>query len=124
MKTFYTLILSLFLSSAFAQNEVVLDFTHLLGDQPFELNTAYPQSNGNDFIFNRCEFYISEISITHDGGMETLIEDTWLLVKPAEQASFSLGQHDINEVESISWSIGVSPDVNNGDRLFGEHAAR
>jgi hypothetical protein len=115
MKTLYTIFFCILFSSTYSQNEIFVDFTHLLGDQTFALNTEQAQGNGLNFTFSRCEFYLSGISITHDGGQVTPIEDTWLLVRPAEQSSFSLGMHDITDVEAISWKVGVGQDMNHED---------
>lgn len=122
MKTLYPLLLCLLVSSAYSQNEIIIDFTHLMDEQSFQLETEHPQNNtsGNNFTFNRCEFYLADFSITHDGGQVTDIQDTWLLVRPAEQSSFSLGTHNITDVESISWSLGIGQDVNHEDPTLWE----
>ena len=68
MKQFFTLLFlgaSLFASS---QNEIIIDFTHMMGDQPFAIDVEGTQTNGNPYTFTRCEFYLSQISIVHDGG--------------------------------------------------------
>lgn len=111
--------LSLFLiamsfGSVQAQNEVSLDIQHMLGDQAFAFFQDAEQSS---FIFelDRLQYYISDIAITHDGGTQTDIEDVWLLINSSSDDSHSLGSWDINEVESISFHIGVGPDVNNED---------
>ncbi|MGB1032396.1 MAG: MbnP family protein, partial [Flavobacteriales bacterium] len=115
MKTLYTLLFCVLFGTVYSQNEIFIDFNHLLGDQSFALDTEQAQGNGMNFTFSRCEFYLSGISITHDGGQVTPIEDTWLLVRPAEQSSFSLGTHDITDVEAISWKVGVDQDMNHED---------
>ena len=115
MKTLYTLLFCVLFGTAYTQNEIFIDFNHLLGDQNFALDTEQAQGNGMNFTFSRCEFYLSGISITHDGGQVTPIEDTWLLVRPAEQSIFSLGTHDITDVEAISWKTGVDQDMNHED---------
>ena len=95
-----------------AQNEIMLDLNYLWGGEPFVLGNTFIQTNGNDIQIDRCEFYISQISITHDNGEITEINDTWILSNPNE-ASFSLGTHDINTVSAITFSVGVEQPVNN-----------
>jgi hypothetical protein len=97
-----------------AQNNVSLNIEHVLGDASFAFGQDADQG---DYIFdvNRLQYYISDISITHDGGNNTTITDTWLLVDASENTPFDLGNHDITTVEAITFYVGVGPDVNHDD---------
>ena len=61
------------------------------------------------------EYYISQIALTHDGGQETLIEEYWILANAARFLKANLGLHPINEIEGISFYIGVEESFNHED---------
>lgn len=105
----------IFSSSSFAQNNVQFKINHKLGNASFAMETPAKNNLDHDFEVTRLEYYISEISITHDGGMETTVEDLWILVDAEESTQIDLGDHDINMVEKVSFSTGVDPDHNHLD---------
>jgi len=67
---------------------------------------------GHQFKLTRLEYYISGISITHDGGMETKVSDTYILAKANQTNSVLLGNLDVTNIESINFSIGVDQPPN------------
>ena len=99
----------------YGKSEVKLKLNHLLDGQAFALNTQSKNDLGNAFNLKRMEYYISEISITHDGGKITKAEDVYILVNAATNDEYSLGEMDVTTVEGIQMSIGVDPGVNNAD---------
>jgi len=98
-----------------AQNDIKLTLNHKLGDADFALNQAAKNNLNHDFEVSRLEYYISEISLFHDGGIETLIEDLWILVNASNETEVNLGEYDITELEQIRMHIGVDPDHNHLD---------
>jgi hypothetical protein len=116
MKFIYSALLICMMAtlSVTGQNSVQINIDHLLGGSEFALNVETPQ-NGYTFDISRLEYYISDIFITHDGGTITDIEDVWLLVNANESGLFNLGTWSIDNVEAISFYIGVGPDVNHDD---------
>lgn len=105
----------MFSMSSYAQNNVQFKINHKLGDADFAMETGAKNNIDHDFEVTRLEYYISEISITHDGGTETTIEDLWILVDANEATQVDLGDHDISTVEKVSFSTGVDPDHNHLD---------
>jgi len=101
--------------NVFAQKDVKLKINHNLGTSAFAFNTEAQNDLGHQFKLTRLEYYISGISITHDGGMETKVPDTYILAKANQSNSVLLGNLDVTNIESINFSIGVDPGVNNGD---------
>jgi Secretion system C-terminal sorting domain len=99
----------------FAQNNIQLHIHHKLGTADFALNTPAKNNKDNDFKLTRLEYYLSEISLLHDGGTETTIEDLWVLVNANETTSIDLGDHNITNVEAIRFHVGVDPDHNHED---------
>lgn len=98
-----------------AQNQVQLLINHKLGDADFSFDTNAKNNLNNDFEIFRLEYYISEITIIHDGGNETKINDVWVLANASRNTGVDLGSHNINQVEMIKFSLGVDPAHNHLD---------
>ncbi len=97
------------------QNQINLSINHKVDTEELEFNQEFTLSDDNKATLFRVEYYVSQISITHDGGQTTDIEDTWLLVNSFSPELYDLGEHDINSVESVSFYIGVETPENNDD---------
>jgi len=110
---FQILLFSTFLS--WSQNSVQLNINHKLGANNFSLSTGAENNIRHDFEITRLEYYVSEISIIHDGGQETLIPDLWLLVDASVLTQVDLGNHNITSIEKVIFNIGVDPDHNHLD---------
>lgn len=101
--------------SSIAQTTVQLNIHHKLGEAAFALETPATNNLDNDYKVTRLEYYISEISLIHDGGLQTPIEDLWILVDASEQTQVDLGDYNITSLEAIELHIGVDPDHNHLD---------
>lgn len=117
MKKFilFVLLIGAFSVQSNAQNNVILTINHKLGDADFVMNQAAKNNMDHDFKITRLEYYISEISLIHDGGNETQIEDLWVLANASSMTEVELGEYDITSVEKIKLHIGVDPDHNHLD---------
>lgn len=98
-----------------AQTPVELHITHKLSGNAFAYNMAAQNNLGNEFNVTRLEYYISKISITHDGGMVTDVPDHYILVDGGQDVMEGLGSYNITNVESVSFYIGVDTPVNHDD---------
>jgi hypothetical protein len=111
-----SLVATLMLSvSIFAQNTLKLNINHKLGTSAFAMNTAAQNNLSNDFKVTRLHYYISEISITHDGGTETMIPSVWVLVNASGATQIDLGSQTITSVEAVNFHIGVDGSHNHLD---------
>lgn len=112
-KVLLTLLLSIaFMAISFAQTEVTLNINHKLGLADFAIDMTAQNNLNHDFNVQRLQYYISEIKIVHDGGIETLIEDVHILADAEKTLSKNLGSYNITNVEGVKFSIGVD-EVNN-----------
>lgn len=109
------LITVLTVASAYAQTAVKLKINHKLKDQAFAMSQASSNDLGQQFNVTRLQYYISGLSIVHDGGQVADAFDVYLLVDAGNNVTFDLGNHTIDSVEAINFSIGVDPGVNNED---------
>lgn len=112
--TLFLLILSLH-SYVFGQTEITLSIQHTQGTAAFELGKTSTNNLNHQYKTDRLEYYISEISLIHDNGTETQIEDLYLLVDASETTSVSLGNFDVTNLEKVQFHIGVDSINNHGD---------
>ncbi|MBO6515101.1 MAG: T9SS type A sorting domain-containing protein [Bacteroidia bacterium] len=116
MKHVITLSLALSVAlSSIAQKNVKFKIDHKLKDQAFSFNQESINSLGNKFNVKRLEYYISEISLVHDGGKTSDASDVYMLVNAGYETEVDLGQFNITNLEAINFSVGVDPGVNNAD---------
>ncbi|MFN8281257.1 MAG: MbnP family protein [Saprospiraceae bacterium] len=115
--TLFVIQFLLFSYLASAQQEILLSIVPRLGNQQFALDAQVTHPGGTyPMKFTRFEYYISEIKITHDGGIVTPCNGLYLLVRPNTDSIFNLGQlPDVQKIEAITFSIGVPEDVNHLD---------
>lgn len=111
----YTLFLVLFCGGAIAQTEIILNLKHAINGSKLTQGAQGVNNLEQGFSVNRLEYYVSEITLTHDGGKETAIENTWLLVNPSKDSIYSLGSFDVDQLEKIQFHIGVDPEHNHAD---------
>ena len=83
--------------------------------EAFSLSQSGINNLDQQFTVDRLEYYISEISVTHDSGQTTEFDSLWLLVDPTSSTTIDLSELSATNIESVSLHIGVSPDVNNLD---------
>lgn len=114
-KIFLLFSLSLFSIGVFAQTNFKLNIQHKLGEENFALEMSANNNLDQNFKTSRLEYYISEISISHDDGMKTTIDDLWILVDASEQTLVDLGEHSISSIDKINFHIGVNPEHNHED---------
>ena len=118
MKTLFTLFALLITLVSFSQTDFALRINHKLGTEPFALDATGTNNLGHDFKTTRLEYYLSQITLIHDGGEETAIDlDVIALVNAGDEVSTTipLGEHDITTVDAVKFYIGVYEPINNAD---------
>jgi hypothetical protein len=116
MKKIFTILFFAVSTAIFAQNQpVFLHIKQLMNKDPFALNTATDLTATKLGQFSRLQYYISSVSILHDGGQKKELGDLVFLVNPAIDSVFLLGELPVSNVESIEFSIGVDKLYNHGD---------
>lgn len=110
--TIFTLLVVLAVN---AQTTVILNIENLLKDKKFALNQAATTNMSTNFSVSRLQYYISNISIIHDGGKVTPATGVYILVNAVNDVMKDLGQYNVTTIEGIKFSIGVNKPVNNQD---------
>lgn len=114
------LLISLMLAAVMGQSQtnVMLKINHKLGTEDFAYGTVASNNLGHEFKAERLEYYLTQITIVHDGGTETAVPlEVVALVQPGEEVSTSiaLGSYDVTAIESVKFYIGVYEPINNQD---------
>lgn len=113
---YFKLSLLLFSASVLGQNnELFLKINPKIDKDPLVLEAGkYVAWNSVPFNITRLQYYVSQIVITHDGGQQTPALDVYLLTTP-KTLVYSLGNYNVQNVESIEFYIGVNSKVNHSD---------
>ena len=108
----FTILLS---SLLFAQNTINLNINHKLGADDFAFNQSSKNNLSNDFDVKRLQYYVSGVTLVHDGGTETQLDSIWMLVDASLKTTQELGTFNITNIEAIKFHIGIEQDFNHGD---------
>ena len=107
---------AIFISISFsAQKEVVLRINHALNGTPFKYNENFNIS-GNTNYFTRLQYYLSGIVINHDGSQSTSLSNVYVLAS-GHITNYPLGNFSFNQIESISFNVGVDQIANSGNTV-------
>lgn len=115
--TFLSLFL-LFTLASTAQTTTELRIYHKLGTQGFQFNTTTQSSASQDYQVTRLQYYMTKFTVIHDGGQETVINDTVVALINGSDGTYSvveLGSLSLTSVEGVKFHIGVHSPVNNAD---------
>lgn len=99
------------------QNPTInLKINGLTGGKPIALNSTVASSdNTYYFTVSMMRYYITGISIIHDGGTVTNVPDGVILVNEAAPQTVALGQFAVSNIEAIKFFIGVDQTRNHLD---------
>lgn len=99
---------------AFSQTQLDIKINHKLGSNAFTLNDTCYNNLGNKINLSRLEYYLTVVSVTHDGGTITPI-DKVLLINANVATLDSLTTMSITNLEKVTLAVGVKPSLNHND---------
>lgn len=111
-------ILALFVISVITSTArpVYVQLDHTQNGLPFQMDRVFPSVDGSyDLKVTALRYYVSEVTVIHDGGTQTIAQDMFLLVDASKPTKFFLGDLDVQNVERIVFSIGVPVFLNHND---------
>ena len=97
-------------STVFGQKNIFLEIAPVFQNANLQMNLNYTGWDGKTFKLDHFDYYLSELQITHDGGIVTLI-DSVFLVEP-QNHTLLVGNLPINQIEKINFMIGVPKPLN------------
>ncbi|GAB5539618.1 MAG: hypothetical protein Salg2KO_17210 [Salibacteraceae bacterium] len=108
------------IASIRAQTLIRLEIEHRLNEAPFALEKSF-RSNVNDSLeYDRFEYYLSEITLHFSTGKDTVIPNLWVLANASEPTNITLGYHQENQVDSVTFHVGVDSAHNHLDPTLWE----
>jgi len=115
MRKLFFALLFLFSLGLNAQKEVVLRINHSLNGIAFNYNQNF-DIDGTVSYFTRLQYYLSGIQIHHDGGQITPLSNVYVLAS-GHIKNYPLGNYSFNQIESISFDVGVDQTANSGNTV-------
>lgn len=94
-----------------AQKDVYLHINPSFNNAPFQLNTPYTGIDGVVVSIDHFNYYVSDIVLFHDGGVQTNVSPAVFLFTP-DQFGFFLGNYNIQDLDSIRFLVGVPTRLN------------
>ncbi len=91
---------------SWSQKNVFLNLEPLFGSQAFDLNQTFVGNDGIAIEIDHFNYYLSEVKLFHDNGLQTNLDSDIWLVTP-EQTSLYLGYINLNQIDSINFTVGV-----------------
>jgi hypothetical protein len=98
-----------------SQTLLKVEIDHRINDQPFGWNVVGTNNLDMDFNFSRMEYYMSGFSVTYDGGQVAEFSDVYALVNANVPQTIEIGEIDANQIEMVSFHIGVDEGNNHSD---------
>jgi hypothetical protein len=111
MKHLVLLFLLSSFSFTFAQKNVFLSLAPKFGNQDFQLLQNYTGNDGIAVKIEHFNYYLSDVQLFHDNGQSTFLQTAIWLVTP-NNFNIYLGYLDVNQIDSISFMIGVPKRYN------------
>lgn len=111
MKHLVLLFLLSSFSFTFAQKNVFLSLAPKFGNQDFQLLQNYTGNDGIAVKIEHFNYYLSDVQLFHDNGQSTYLQTAIWLVTP-NNFNIYLGYLDVNQIDSISFMIGVPKRYN------------
>lgn len=112
------LLISIFIiaiaSIGYAQTSLSLQINHKLSGNEFAFNETGTNNLDQDFNADRLEYYLSQISIVHDGGTYTMLQD-YAIIDAGTEAILNFGDVEASTIEAISFFVGVGEQDNHSD---------
>lgn len=108
------LLLSSTLLAQTATKDVTLHFAQIHGEFGVDYTATYSNWSDVPIEFSRTQFYVSEITLVHNGGQELPLTDLYVLTQNGEP-EYDLGSYDLGALEAIRFHVGVPQDVNHLD---------
>lgn len=113
------ILLSLALGFSFvglsAQTDLSFNIDHKLGTEAFSFETSLNSNQNIPLEVTRLDYYISEITLVHDGGQETPIINEFILANAGIPVNLEIGNHPVNTLEKVRFYIGVPEAFNHLD---------
>ncbi len=94
-----------------AQKNIFLSIAPKFLSNDFVPDQIYTSASGDKVAFQHFNYYVSHLTLYHDGGQTLSLADTVFILKPDHTVLY-LGQHAVIQIDSIQFGAGVAPEFN------------
>jgi len=94
-----------------AQTDLFIHIQPKVGNQNFTVGATVQGIDGTAFKLDYFNYYLSDLLIFHDGGVQTQVNQKVFLFT-ADQFGFYLGSYPMQTIDSIRFMIGVPSRMN------------
>lgn len=113
------LVLCCFTLPLCAQKNVFLNIAPVFENQSFLLLENYTGNDGVEIEIEHFNYYLSDVKLFHDGGQALELQGQIWLLTPT-QYNLYLGFLNVNQIDSIVFSIGVPKPYNTQEGLLAQ----
>ena len=111
IKYFTTLVLSFSVLVLYAQKSVFLNISPVFNSNPLQMGVEVQHNSGEVYALDHFDYYVSDITLTHDGGQLTTVEQAVYIVEPDNHV-LNLGNLALENIEDIGFTVGVPARFN------------
>ena len=97
-------------STVYGQKNIFLEIAPVFQNANLQMNLNYTGWDGKTFKLDHFDYYLSELQITHDGGLITVIDSVFLVEH--QNHTLLVGNYPINQIEKLNFMIGVPKPLN------------
>ena len=111
IKYFTALVLSFSIVALNAQKSVFLNISPVFNSNPLQMGVEVQHNSGEVYALDHFDYYVSDITLTHDGGQLTTVEQAVYIVEPDNHV-LNLGNLALENIEDIEFTVGVPARFN------------
>ena len=105
---FFFLLIGITLS---AQKNIFLKVSPIFNGESLQMGTTLTHGSGESYALDHFDYYISDVLITHDGGVVSTAMETVYLVEPGNHTLY-IGALDVTMIEQVEFTVGVPDRLN------------
>jgi hypothetical protein len=111
MKKILFCTLALISLSSFGQKNVFVTISPKFAGADLQMGVNYTSINGVVLNLDHFDYYLSDLHVIHDGGLDLDLSDTVFLVEPQNNILY-LGFLNVTTIEQLNFAIGVPAVIN------------
>ncbi|MFM7636802.1 MAG: MbnP family protein [Crocinitomicaceae bacterium] len=93
------------------QRNIFIHLDPVFSGNTFDISNTYIASDNSIFLLDHFDYYVSNFTITHDGGQQTTFFNLVFLIEPANHTVY-LGYLPIQQIEKVEFLVGVPKELN------------
>jgi len=114
MKKLIFTILTLASATMFGQTNINLNLSHEYNGAPFVYGQNYTDGAGNAVYITRVQYFLTDITMVHDGGQSTIAPQS-VILGSGNISNYPLGSINATSLESVNFTLGVGSPLNHAD---------